>query len=134
MKGRRPHEVTTVILQDAIPLWRELIVDAKSDEYLFSRGLIPGIDSIESYQITKRWLRLVKNSKDIRDLDGNTLNVTADFYSLKHSFLDSLPEDVARQMASHTNSRTTEIYRINSEKRKREQLKSLNLGNHSFSN
>ncbi|WP_339697295.1 tyrosine-type recombinase/integrase [uncultured Marixanthomonas sp.] len=134
LKGNQPKEVTKVILQDVIPLWEEVIKGAKPDDYIFSRGLKHGKKSIRPYQITRRWLRLVKKSDKIKNLNGNTINVTADFYSLKHSFLDSLPLDVARQIASHTNSKTTELYRVNSEKRKREQLKNLNLENNDFSN
>jgi integrase len=126
-KGSSYREKTKVILKDAVPFWEELLRDAKPDDFIFSRNLEPGPKQIRSYQITKRWYRLVKNSDGIKDDEGNSIKVTADFYSLKHSLLDSLPADVAQQMAAHTNARTTAIYQVNKEKRQREMLKNLEL-------
>lgn len=131
-KGNRPKEVIKVILKVVIPLWVELLKKAKPNDYLFAKGLKPGKESILPYQITKRWMRLVKKSNDIKDKNGIIIKVTADFYSLKHSLLDVLPEDVAMQMASHTNSKTTSLYRVNAEKRKRERLKKLSLDDSAF--
>ena len=127
LKGSNPHEVTKVILSEVLPLWEQMIQGAKQDDYLFSKGLKAGSEKIKSYQITKRWYRLVKQSDKIKDNSGKTIKITADFYSLKHSFLDSLPEDKAMLIASHTNSKTTSIYRVNKEKNEREQLKSMKL-------
>lgn len=126
-KGRSYREKTKVILKDALPFWEELLRSAEPNDFIFSRNLEPGPKQIRSYQITKRWYRLVKNSDNIKDDDGNAIKVTADFYSLKHSLLDSLPSDIAQQMASHTNARTTAIYQVNKEKRQREFLKDLDL-------
>lgn len=127
LKGSNPHEVTKVILSEVLPLWEEIIQGAKPNDYLFSNGLKSGSEKIQSYQITKRWYRLVKQSDKILDSEGNVVKITADFYSLKHSFLDSLPEDKAMLIASHTNSKTTSIYRVNKEKNEREQLKNMIL-------
>ena len=69
----------------------------------------------------------MKNSEKIKDENGKVLKITADFYSLKHTFLDSLPREMAMLMASHTNSTTTAIYRVNEEKRTREILKNMKL-------
>ena len=132
MKGSRPHEVIKVILKEVIPLWVELVRNAKPNDYVFSKGLKPGKDSILPNQITKRWMRLVKKSNDIKDENGRVINITADFYSLKHSLLDVLPEDIAMKMASHTNSKTTSLYRVNAEKRNREELKKLSIDDNSF--
>lgn len=126
-KGRSYKEVIKVILKEALPLWRELLRGSKSSDYIFSLGLKPGPKQIQSYQITKRWYRLVKNSDKIKDEDDKVIKVTADFYAMKHSFLDSLDEDVAQKMASHTNSKTTSIYRVNQNKRDREALKELDV-------
>jgi len=132
MKGNRPQEVTKVILKEVIPLWVELTKNGRRNDYLFAKGLKPGKEPILPNQITKRWMRLVKKSVNIRDDNGETVKITADFYSLKHSLLDVLPEDVAMQMASHTNSKTTSLYRVNAEKRKREELKKLSIDNSTF--
>jgi len=125
LKGSNPQEVTKVILKEVIPLWVELLKNAKSNEYLFSRGLKAGKEAIKPYQITKRWLKLVKNSDKIKNDNNEVVNITADFYSMKHSFLDSLPEHTAMLIASHSNSKTTAIYRVNQGKRNREELKKL---------
>lgn len=100
---------------------------AKPNDYLFSKGLEAGEKLIQSYQIIKRWSRLVKNSNKIKYEDGNVVKITADFYSLKHSFLDSLPQKTAMVIASHTNSKTTSIYRVNEAKNQREKLKCLKI-------
>jgi integrase len=132
MKGNRSQEVTKVILKEVIPLWVELMKNAQHNDYLFAKRLKPGKEPILPNQITKRWYRLVKKSDRIKDENGVALKITADFYSLKHSLLDVLPEDVAMQMASHTNSKTTSLYRVNAEKRRREELKKLRIDDSSF--
>jgi DNA-binding transcriptional regulator WhiA len=76
---------------------------------------------------------LVKNSNKIKYEDGNVVKITADFYSLKHSFLDSLPKNIAMLVASHTNSKTTAIYRVNEAKNQREELKNLKIDTAHFS-
>jgi hypothetical protein len=124
--------VTKVILNEVLPLWVELMKHTQHNDYLFAKGLKPGEEPILPNQITKRWYRLVKKSDIIKDEHGVVLKITADFYSLKHSLLDVLPEDVAMQMASHSNSKTTSLYRVNAEKRKREELKKLSLDDSSF--
>lgn len=116
-KGKVKKNVTKVILKEAIPLWQDVINEANKNDYLFSRGLKPGKKPIKPYQITLRWKNHVKNK----------LNVKADFYALKHAFLDTLDEDVAQKIASHTNLRTTAIYRINQDKRDREALKEIDV-------
>lgn len=126
-KGSRPQETTKVILKEVIPLWEEVLSRAEPNEYLFSRGLKAGKNPIKPYQITKRWLRLVKKSNKIKGQDDRIIQVEADFYSLKHSFLDSLPEEIAMLIASHTNSKTTSIYRVNKAKNEREALKKMDL-------
>lgn len=132
MKGCSPKEVTKVIIEEVVPLWCEILKDAKPNDYLFSRGLVAGGTTIKPYQITKRWLRLVKHSDKILDSKGKIIKVTADFYSLKHSFLDSLPKETAMLIASHTNSKTTSLYRVNAEKNQREELKKLKINESNF--
>ena len=112
-KGNQYKEVTKVILKPVINLWKELLQEAKKGDYIFSKGLRPSKTNVNSNQITRRWYRLVKNSDKIKDEDGKILNITADFYSLKHSFLDSLEIEKAMKMASHTTSKTTSIYQVN---------------------
>lgn len=126
-KGKQSKETIKVILGPALKYWQELLDEAKTTDFLFSKNLVPGQISIAPNQITRRWNRLVKKSDKIQTKRGRILKVTADFYSLKHSFLDSLPEDIAMKIASHTSGKTTAIYRVNQEKRDREVLKLIEL-------
>ncbi|TXK78671.1 site-specific integrase [Mesonia sp. K4-1] len=126
-KGNQYKEVTKVILKPVINLWKELLQEAKNGDYIFSKGLKPGKTNVNSNQITRRWYRLVKNSDKIKYDDGKILKITADFYSLKHSFLDTLEIDKAMKMACHTTSKTTSIYQVNKEKRDREMLKQIDV-------
>ena len=119
------QEVTKVIIKQAVEFWKRAVKNAEPEDYIFSKGLVPGPESIDASQITKRWYRLVKKSKTLKNIDGNKLNITADFYSFKHSFLDSLPTAEAQLMAEHLSSKTTEIYQVNKKKRERELLKQL---------
>lgn len=126
-KGGRVRFVQKVILKHVIPLWREVMDQTKPNEYLFSAGLVPGKEKIESEKIGKRWKRWVKDSNEIKDKKGKVMNITADFYSMKHTQLDSLPIEVAQILASHTTTQTTSIYQVNKEKREREILKKLEV-------
>lgn len=123
-KGSYYKEVVKVILPSALPLWIDLLKDVSSlDDYIFSVGLKPGVTQIQEYQITKRWKRLVKDK----------LNVTADFYSLKHLFLDELDKvsnetvGLAKSMANHTTNVTETVYLVGREKRKNEILKKTRI-------
>lgn len=135
-KGRKAVWKTKVITLDAVPFWKEILELAENDDdYLFSVGLVPGEKAISPSQITRRWNRLVKKSSKILDDAGNPVKVTADFYTLKHKFLDELDalEDaapiipLAQAAASHTTNRTTGIYATGRERRKNDKLKQLKL-------
>lgn len=135
-KGRKAVWKTKIITLDAVPFWKEILDLAENDDdYLFSVGLIPGEKAISPSQITRRWNRLVKKTSKILDDSGNPVKVTADFYTLKHKFLDELDalEDaapiipLAQAAASHTTNRTTGIYATGRERRNNEKLKQLRL-------
>lgn len=96
---------TKVILKDALPYWRELMMEVKSKEdFIFSKKLQPGKEQIRSAQITRRWSTHIKHKLTfyngvlckIEDLKKEGIrkydSITEDFYSLKHSFLDYLDE------------------------------------------
>ena len=133
MKRRRYTWVTKVIVKDVLYLWEELVNESKSGEdYLFSKGLKPGIKSIRPDQITTRWRRHVKESEKIKDSKGRVVKITEDFYSLKHLFLDKVDEyysELAQSMADHLNTKTTSTYTVSKEFRKREALKGISLKN-----
>jgi integrase len=80
-KGTQRKEVHRAIKDSIIHLWIDLVKNAHPDDYIFSRGLVPGAIKIRPDQISKRWYRLIKKNK-------NLVKITADFYSLKHSNSD----------------------------------------------
>ena len=119
-KGNSYREVKKVILKNALPFWIEIVEECTSDEdYLFTRGLQPSLVPTQPYQITKRWKRLVKDK----------YNVTADFYALKHLFLDELDKksNLAGHAGSHTTDVTERFYLFGSESRKNEALKNIEI-------
>ena len=113
-----------VIMPKAIPFWSEILNECDSDDdFLFTRGLKPSLVPTKPYQITKRWKRLVKDK----------YNITADFYALKHLFLDELDKasnpvmNLSKGMASHQTNVTEKVYLVGREKRKNEVLKNIQL-------
>jgi site-specific recombinase XerC len=120
-KGRQQREVYRTIKDIALPLWIEVIKDAKPDDYLFSIGLKPGPKKIIREQITRRWNVHVKKK----------LNISADFYSLKHLNIDETADALdikdASEMAGHTTPViTTEHYALNEKERQHERLRKVN--------
>lgn len=135
-KRNRKTWVKKIIIPAAIPYWKEIIELCEDPEdYIFSKGLVPGEIPISSKQISRRWKRHVKDSNAIRDDEGNIIKVTEDFYSLKHLFLDILDEmqftpiipiaGKAQRMAGHTTESTTDIYTTKKVDRKNNDLKRL---------
>jgi integrase len=120
-KGRQPVEVWKVIKDIALPFWKEQLELVKpEDQFLFSRGLLPGVEAIRPDQITKRWYRLVKQQ----------LNIEADFYLLKHLNTTEVSELLGEQAAASLNSHSStamvvNIYDVNNKKRKDERLKKV---------
>lgn len=124
LKGKKYFETTKVIIKSALPYWQKQLNGARADDYVFSKGLLPGANPIQPYQITKRWYRLVKKP----------LGITADFYSLKHKFLDLLDEvyqgteNIAKWHAAHTSdAMTNKVYLQTKKKRANEALKNLDI-------
>ena len=93
---------------------------------IFFQRFGSGKDPIQPYQITKRWYRLIKQSDNIKDENGNIIKVTEDFYALKHLFLDildgfksdplaldyiAIPDiNLAKTAASHRTESITNVY------------------------
>ena len=135
-KGKQYTWVTKIIMLDSVPYWKEILeMTDNPDDYIFSVGLVPGPKQIRPYQITKRWERLVKKSEKIKNEKDEVVKVTADFYTLKHKFLDELdklqdttpviPINLAQIVASHKSNATTGIYATGRQSRKNELLKNL---------
>jgi integrase len=144
-KGRQYNETIKVIVPNALPFWKEVMQEAKAGDYLFAKSLKPDPVPIAPQQITRRWRYhvksklVIKNGKVIEKsgLDKNEtgIPVTADFYSLKHLFLDKVDEatsgsseNISSNLASHTTPTiTNSVYLVNKKKREREQLKKLQI-------
>lgn len=120
-KGKSSREEWRTIPDSCIELWRQVVREAKPGDYLFSEGLLPGDKKISSRQITKRWRVHVKEKLDI----------TADFYSLKHSNLDEVSAQLgvlaAQAMAGHSTPVVTmNHYLVGEGSRQHERLKQVN--------
>ncbi len=118
-KGKQNIEQWRPIKTIILPLWKEIVVNASSFQYVFSTGLKPGLNAINPAQLTRRWREHVKIK----------LNIKADLYSLKHLNLDETAEALsiedASKMAAHSSIETTKIYTVNQGKRQDERLKRL---------
>lgn len=124
LKGNVSKEVIKVILPNVLSFWTEIVQECTNEnDFLFTRGLRPSLVPTQSSQITKRWKRLVKDK----------YNVTADFYSLKHLFLDELDKasdidlNLSKGMASHETNVTEKVYLVGRNNRKNEALKKINI-------
>jgi integrase len=93
-KGSSNKEVWKTIKHIAMPFWTQVVPLGDSDDFLFSKDLVPGKVEIKAFQISKRWLRLVKKP----------LNITADFYSLKHLHTTEVVEMLGDKEAAVHNS------------------------------
>ena len=122
-KGVQYQEVWKTIKGIAIQYWVLALEGAEKGDYIFSKGLKPGKEPIRSFQIGKRWYRLVKLK----------LNITADFYSLKHlhttEVVEMLNEVEAAKHNSHTStSMVKNIYDVNNKTRKESNVRDLKNG------
>ena len=120
LKGNNSNWTDRTIKDIALPFWEELLKGCDKNDYIFSKGLIPGKVSISPRQITNRWERWVKIP----------LGITADFYSLKHLNLDEtaalLDIESASAMAGHTSTVITMKHYAHGEKeRSHQRLKSV---------
>ncbi|WP_027384947.1 tyrosine-type recombinase/integrase [Epilithonimonas caeni] len=135
-KGRQYIWETKVIIPEALPLWTEILNECiYEDDYVFAVFQCPGLEPVKPTTITRKWSRIVKNNKNILDENGKPIEVTEDFYSLKHLFLDILDElsdkvpvidiNLAQGAANHKSNRTTGIYAVGRKNRANEYLKNV---------
>lgn len=120
-KGGLYKYVDRTIKNIAVPLWKEQIKGAFQDDFVFSKGLVPGATQIREDQIDKRWRRWVKVP----------LGISADFYTLKHGNLseivDTLGDEAAAQQAGHTSTAmVVSFYDHGRKQREHERLKRAN--------
>lgn len=118
-KGRY-DEVPKIINDESIPLWKEIMNEAKDNDYLFGEGLKPSPVPIQPYQITKRWYRLIKKSKNP---EIRALNITADFYSMHHTSVTTVKNALSAKKAAELKSHKSEALVVNIYDVEREQHK-----------
>lgn len=109
-----------VIKDVALPFWNKAVFGARKDDYIFSTGLLPGIKPLKYNAIRLRWKRNVKVMLDI----------TADFYSLKHLNLDETTEilslEDAARMANHKGTKmVSSVYAVGEKQRQFEKLRKV---------
>ena len=109
-----------VIKDVALPFWNKAVFGARKDDYIFSTGLVPGPKQLKYNAIRLRWKRNVKTM----------LNITADFYSLKHLNLDETTEllslEDAARMANHKGTKmVSSVYAVGEKQRQFEKLKKV---------
>lgn len=124
-KGKEWREEWRTIKDIVMPLWIEVMAEAKPGQYLFAKFLKPADVAISSEQLAKRWRKYVKAPPP------KGLSIKADFYSLKHSNLDEiatlLSDKDASKAAGHTTVQITrKHYLINEEERRHRRLKVVN--------
>jgi integrase len=98
-KGRNNREERRPIVNDSLPLWKEVCDMALRGQYLFSEGLQPGNNRIRDEQIRRRWANNVQKPLEIK----------ATYYSLKHLHTDMLAEAVGIEMAAKINGHSVAV-------------------------
>lgn len=126
IKGKHRREVLKPIMDVAVKYWKEAIEGGNPDDYVFSRGLKPGIKPLRPDRIPKIWAKLFtveENGKKVRI-------VNATFYALKHMHAQEveklLGKKVTQSHLDHTSEKTTEIY-LGEVKPEYGELKKLNI-------
>lgn len=119
-KGSSYQWKECVIKDVALPFWNKAVFGSRKNDFVFSTGLVPGSKKLTYNAIRLRWKRNVKSM----------LNITADFYSLKHLNLDETTEllslEDAARMANHTSiNMVSSVYAVGEKQRQFEKLKKV---------
>lgn len=131
-KGKQYVEQVRPIADDILPLWIEVMEQAKHGQYLFSEHFRPGTKHIDKTWVARRWDKYVqgypKEWKDEKLRRENCLYIKKTFYLLKSQNTDALDKllDLEHAAAAdgHTNTTTTKNhYAIGHNRRKIEKLK-----------
>lgn len=123
LKGKNPEDAIKQISNEVLPLWKELLQEAKPGDYLFSKGLKPGPKAIRPDQIGRRWNRLVK-----QPAKKGGLGINKDFRTLNHSHLTKISKALSIEAAAESRSHKTPVitmqrYDMEIKKRMRDQVK-----------
>lgn len=119
-KGKQYREEEGIIKNSILPLWKEILQEAKPDQYLFSKGLLPGDKPIRPDQVGRRWALHVKKK----------LKIEADLYSLKHTNTSAVASILSDEDAARINKHTStamvvSIYDVDRKDRQAERLKNI---------
>lgn len=123
-KGKQYREVKKTIPDKALRYWKLLLKGSQLEDYVFSKGLVPGPQKVNAWQASARWRTHVKKQ----------LGITSDCYSLKHSnsteTSDSYTGNYGQELAAAQNSHTSSamvvnIYDVRNQARKHEALKKV---------
>jgi len=137
--GGEYKRVWKSIDMSVLHLWRELLdipAARHGDYFVFGKHLRPNEKSISEVQVTRRWTRLVKNSKI---LQAEGIYVKSGFYDFKHDNTTSIVDREARDLVeaaiekaqekaaainSHASTKMVKtVYDLRREKRKIELLR-----------
>lgn len=108
LKGGVYMEVWRPIKKIAKPYWAELMKSCNPDDYLFSKGLVPGKIKISERQITRRWKVHVKDNPEVLQFH----RITADFYSLKHTNTTEIANILGINAAAKFNVESEKMIRM----------------------
>jgi hypothetical protein len=131
-KGRNYVEQVRPIPDDILPLWIEIMNEARPGQFLFSEYFKPGIKQIDKTWVERRWTKYVmgfpEEWKDEKLRRENCLYIKKTFYLLKSQNTDATDKALDLEHAAaadgHTNTTTTKNhYAIGHERRKLEKLK-----------
>lgn len=122
--------VWKTIKDKALPYWQEAMKGCRQEDYVFSRGLEPGPQSIRVDQIYRRWNRHIQKKLGI---DSSVyplkhLHTTETINELEklHAQLNIDPVQLAAEHNSHTSgAMVVQIYDVDAGKREHKKVKGL---------
>jgi len=118
----KTRSVTRIIRNVAITFWKEHMIGCGPEDYVFSKDLLPGLNQINSKQVSRRWTHWVMKP----------LGISTTFYKLKYLNADRTLKAAGAKMApgqmGHTSTKMAEqAYAYNEKKRIHEGLKDLDI-------
>ena len=98
-KGRNYEEQWRAISNISMPFWTELMQSADKDDFVFSINFTPGPQKIAARQVSNKWRKYVKDR----------LNISVNFYALKHLYTTKVISLYDRKIASGINGHKSSI-------------------------
>jgi len=98
-KGRNYEEQWRAISNISMPFWTELMQSADKDDFVFSTNFTPGPQKIAARQVSNKWRKYVKDR----------LNISVNFYALKHLYTTKVISLYDRKIASGINGHKSSI-------------------------